>query len=110
MIDFGICTIEYQPEHRKTVMRFSDGTEAHAVPHDTPEYEQHARKAGCLSVDQYAYQHEICHAIYGLTRPGEDKTSPALWAVAHGLPTDTPEIEQEEAEVQQLHAAWNSVK
>lgn len=102
-IEFPHCTVEWQAEHRKCITRFSDGAEAHAVPHDTHEYRQHAVDKSTGNIDDYCWQHDLCHVIWGLMNGGP---SIVLWAVAHGIPTDGESFEREEQQVQELQRAF----
>ena len=99
---FRHCQVELHGE--KVITRFHDGTEAHAVPQDTPEYHAHAiEKTGKDDILLYCWQHDLMHVMHAEMR---DRPSVVLWAVAHGLPTDTPECEQEEREAQDLQRAY----
>lgn len=98
-IEFPHCTVLWQPEHRKCITRFYDGTEAHAIPHDTEEYRRHAAEKSTGDVDLYCWQHDLCHVIVGLM---EDQASVVLWALAHGQTTDTLECDREEQQAQEL--------
>jgi hypothetical protein len=95
--------VELYPEQQLVITRFADGTEAHACPHDTPEYHAHAvEKSGKDDPMLYCWQHDLMHVIYGEMRGGP---SIVLWAVAHGESTETPECEAEEREAQELQRA-----
>jgi hypothetical protein len=92
--------MEWQPEHRKCVTRFNDGTEAHACPHDTDAYRAHAAEKGTGDVDQYCWSHDIAHIIVAIM--AGRCTSLVLWNLAHGLPVDTPECQAEEDAAQEF--------
>lgn len=98
-ITFPGCTVEWQAEHRKCITRFFDGSEAHAIPHDTGDYLNHAYEKSTGDVDLYCWQHDLAHVIVGLM---EGRESFVLWALAHGNSTDTPECMDEEIEAQEF--------
>lgn len=84
---------------------FVDGAEAHASPHRTADYLEHARSKGCgEDVWRYCVEHDLAHVILGelIGTP-----SPVLWFVAHHMPTDAPAFEAEEKAAQALHAYLN---
>lgn len=99
-IEFRHCTVEWQPEHRRVVTRFADGTEAHGCPHDTEQYRAHAAEKSTGSVDLYCWQHDIAHVI--AAGIAGRCTSLVLWNLAHGLPVDGPECEHEEQAAQEF--------
>lgn len=100
IVSFRFCTVELHRDREVVITRFADGTEAHARPHNTPEYHAHAvEKAGADDILLYCWQHDLMHVIVGEMNGGP---SLVLWAVAHGEPTDTPECELEESQAQDL--------
>jgi hypothetical protein len=99
IIEFPRCTVIWQPEHRKCITRFHDGTEAHAIPHDTDEYRWHAAEKSTGDIDLYCWQHDIAHVIVGMMHGG---VSRVLWDIAHGGAADSDECRAEEAEAQEL--------
>jgi hypothetical protein len=102
---FQYCTVELYPDEQLVVTRFSDGTEAHACPHDTPEYHAHALdKTGRDDIMLYCWQHDLMHVMIGEMN---DRPSAVLWAVAHELPTDTDACVQEEREAMTLQRLFN---
>jgi hypothetical protein len=103
-LQFGDCVIEWFPEQRLCVTRFADGTCAHAIPHDTPEYHQHAAEKSTDDIDLYCWQHDIAHAVVALM--DGRKVSLVLWNLAHGQPVDTPECEREEQQAQAFQKAF----
>jgi hypothetical protein len=103
-LTFRFCTIELHRDRQLVITRFHDGTEAHACPHETPEYHQHAiEKTGVDDVMLYCWQHDLMHVIHAEMR---GRPSVVLWAVAHGQSTDTLECEVEEREAQGLQRAF----
>lgn len=103
VVTFPHCTVEWIPEYGKCITRFDDGTEAHAIPHYTDEYRDHAFAKSIGDMDLYCWQHDLAHCIVGLMAGG---TSVVLWALAHGLPTDTEACEAEESAAQQFQKAF----
>ncbi len=100
---FRFCEIELHLDRQLAITRFPDGTEAHATPHDTPEYHAHAIEK--TSVDNpmlYCWQHDVWHIVVAELK---GHNSSVLWAVAHGESTDTPECLAEENEAQALQRA-----
>lgn len=98
-VKFPGCTLEWVAEQRKCITRFRDGCEAHAIPHDTPEYRAHAEEKSTGDVDLYCWQHDLAHCIVGLMHGG---LSIVLWNLAHDLPTNTAICEAEEREAQEF--------
>jgi hypothetical protein len=98
-IEFPHCTVEWEPDHRRAVTRFADGSEAYARPHETPEYLAHAVAKSTGDVDLYCFQHDIAHVIVGLMNGGP---SVVLWNLAHGLSDKTPECDAEEQAAQEF--------
>ena len=104
VVQFRRCTVELHSEQQIVITRFPDGTEAHACPHDTPEYHAHAlEKTGLDDVMRYAWQHDLMHVICAEMA---GHVSPVLWRLAHGLEPNTPECEAEEVEAQKLQRAF----
>lgn len=103
-IEFPHCELTWHPDQRKCVARFDDGTEAHAIPHETPEYSAHAAQKSTGDIDFYCWQHEIAHIIVALI--SGRVTSLVLWNLAHGIPTDTPACEAEEHAAQEFQRAF----
>jgi hypothetical protein len=104
VLHFTHCAMELYREERLVIARFPDGTEAHACPHDTPAYHAHAiEKTGLDDTLLYCWQHDIWHVIHGEMR---QRPSVVLWAVAHGLPVDTPECVAEEQESQDMQRGF----
>jgi hypothetical protein len=100
IVQLRTCSVELYRDAQLVVTRFPDGTEAHAIPHDTDDYHEHARtKTGQDDPLLYCWQHDLMHAIWGELFT---KVSVVLWALAHNQSTDTPECDFEEAEVQRL--------
>lgn len=100
VVPFRFCTVELHRDRELVITRFTDRTEAHACPHDTPEYHAHAiEKTGVDDTMLYCWQHDLVHVMVGEMNGGP---SLVLWAVAHGEPTDTPECELEERQAQDL--------
>jgi len=87
-IAFLHCTVAIDREGRYVETVFADGAKVSAMPHDTPEYRQHARELG-YGDDTAAMsrEHEVCHSLIAEAR-GED-VSPTLFAVAHNEPANT---------------------
>jgi hypothetical protein len=107
-VQFRFCTVALHRDDQLVVTRFHDGTEAHACPHDTPEYHAHSiEKTGTDDPMLYCWQHDLMHVIHGEMR---GRPSVVLWAVAHGLPTDTPECVMEERETQELQKAYANAR
>jgi hypothetical protein len=102
-IEFPLCTVIWQPEHRKCITRFLDGTEAHAIPHDTDEYRRHAAEKSTGDVDLYCWQHDIAHVIVGMMR---DDVSRVLWDIAHGGTGDDDLCQAEEAAAQEFQRTF----
>jgi hypothetical protein len=96
---FPLCEVTWYPEMRKCITRFLDGTEAHAIPHDTDAYRKHAVEKSTGDVDLYCWQHDIAHVIVGMLHGG---VSRVLGALAHGGSTEGPEFDAEEREAQEL--------
>lgn len=96
----GGITLEWHPEMRKCITRFSDGREAHAIPHDTEAYRAHAAEKSTGDVDLYCWQHDIAHMMAARLMGWE--YSIVLWNLAHGLPTDTQACDLEEQQAQEL--------
>ncbi len=97
--------IEFRPEDQIVVVTFLDGSFTHACPHDTDEYRRGAaeKSAGCpecVDTMRYCFQHDLLHCFVGEIVHGGP--SPTLWAVAHGLPQNTPEISHDESVVADL--------
>jgi hypothetical protein len=92
-IEFPHCVCKWQPEHRRFVATFPDGTEAHGTPHDTDAYRRHSAEKSTGDIDMYCWQHDLAHVIVGLINGGP---SVVLWAIAHNEPLDTPTCEAEE--------------
>jgi hypothetical protein len=103
-LQFGDCVIEWIPELRLCVTRFADGTEAHAIPHDTSDYLYHAIEKSTGDIDLYCWQHDIAHAVVALM--SGRNVSLVLWNIAHGLPVDTPGCEREEQQAQAFQKAF----
>lgn len=99
LISFPGCSVEWQPEHRRCVTRFYDGTEAHACPHDTDAYRAHAAEKSIGDVDLYCWQHDLAHVIVAMIRGGLSKV---LWALAHGGDTSSSGCAEEEREAQEF--------
>jgi len=100
MLRFRFCTVELRRDEQLVITRFHDGTEAHACPHDTPEYHAHAiEKTGLDDIMLYCWQHDLAHILCAELRGGP---SPVLWAAAHGESTDTAECQAEEDAAQNL--------
>jgi hypothetical protein len=99
-VHFPGLVIEWIPEHRKCISRFDDGTEAHAIPHDTPEYHRHAEEKSTGDVDLYCWQHDIAHQVVAMM--AGRRVSLVLWNLAHGISTDSPACELEEREAQEF--------
>lgn len=99
-IKFNHCQVSVQRDRQLVITRFHDGTEAHACPHDTPEYHDHAiEKTGLDDILLYCWQHDLFHVMHGEM---QGRPSAVLWALAHGEPTDTLECQEEERMVQDL--------
>ena len=103
-IDFGVCECFWLNEERKFVCRFPDGTEAHGIPHDTPEYHAHATEKSTGDIDLYCFQHDCAHVMVAMIEHGGP--SIVLWNLAHHLPTDTPECDAEEKAAQAFQKAF----
>jgi hypothetical protein len=102
-VEFPDCVVFWEPENRRVVTRFWDGTEAYGCPHDTPEYRQHAAEKSTGDVDLYAWQHDLAHCIVAMTKIDQDEgISKVLFNLAHGARTDTPECEAEELAAQEF--------
>lgn len=102
-IDFGLCTVTWEPQHRRCVTRFRDGSQAYAIPHDTDAYRAHAEEKSTGDTDLYCWQHDVAHVLVALiSGRGPSKV---LFALAHGQRTDTPACEDEEQEAQALQRA-----
>jgi hypothetical protein len=99
----GQCELKWEPEHRRAVVSFPDGSQAYGRPHLTVEYQALADGLS-IDVDMYAWTHDVCHVLYGLQQPGG--LSPVLYAAAHGQPTDGPVFDAEELAVQQMQRAF----
>ncbi len=93
-IQFPFCELAWNPEQRKAVCRFKDGTEAHACPHDTDEYRAHAAEKSTGNEDMYCWQHEIAHII--VAQIYYNAPSSVLWNLAHNRSTDTDTCTREE--------------
>jgi hypothetical protein len=97
---FRFCRVIFKPESSTVITRFPDGTEAHACPHDTPEYHAHAvEKTGEDDILRYCLEHDVAHVLIGEAAGGP---SPVLWAIAHGEDTTGPLFDLEEAAAQAL--------
>ena len=85
---------------------FPDGTVVNSWPQ--PEHQELAGQLGYsedqAGVDKMNRQHELLHSALAWK---DGKISAALWAVAHGLDTDTDEIRYEEAAVLQAQKLMN---
>jgi hypothetical protein len=92
--------LEWWPNLRKCIARFPDGTEAHAIPHETDAYRAHAKEKSTGDIDHYCWQHDLCHQWAALAMGWP--YSIVLWNLAHGLPTDTHACEMEEIQAQEL--------
>jgi hypothetical protein len=100
LVKLRFCTVELYLRDQLVVTRFFDGTEAHACPHDTPEYHHHAlQKTGLDDVMRYCWQHDLAHNIVAEMK---GKPSVVLWRLAHGLDTETDECAEEEVCAQTL--------
>lgn len=97
-IEFPHCTVFWEPEHRRVVTRFMDGTEAYGRAHDTPEYRSHAAEKSTGDIDLYCFQHDIAHTLVALM--SGRTTSIVMWNIAHGESDQTPECEMEERAAQ----------
>lgn len=103
ILTFRTCQVELHLDRQLAITRFPDGSEAHAAPHDTPEYHAHAiEKTGLDNPMLYAWAHDIFHILVAELK-GE--RSCVLWNAAHGLSTDTPECAAEEQAAQDLQRA-----
>lgn len=103
-IVFHRHTVELWRNPDVVVTKFKDGTEATAIPHDTPEYHKHAiEKTGKDDVLLYCWQHDLMHVIYSEMK---GRHSLVLWNIAHGLSTETPECDIEEREAQALQKEY----
>ena len=96
MIRIGTATITYYPEGAFTT--YEDGTSYAAQPHNTPHYDEIARRCGYGLPDgphphsrrdrdeasrlAYCRKHEVCHHIVSEWIGGH--TSRVLWPLAHG--------------------------
>ena len=104
IVQFRFCTVELRRDEQLVVTRFKDGTEAHASPHDTPDYHQHAiEKTGQDDILLYCWQHDLMHVVHGEMN---NRPSVVLWALAHGEPVGTAECEREERESQDMQRAF----
>lgn len=99
-IEFPGCTIEWHADMRKCITRFDDGTEAHAIPHETDAYRAHAAEKSTGDVDLYCWQHDLAHQIAAM-QSGR-RVSLVLWNLAHGQATDTPACDAEEKLAQEF--------
>jgi hypothetical protein len=98
-VEFPHCTVFWEPEHRRVVTRFPDGSEAYGRPHDTEAYRAHAAEKSTGDVALYCWQHDLAHVVVGLMNGGP---SVVLWNVAHGLSDTTPECDAEELAAQEF--------
>jgi len=96
-------TVEWHPDRQLAITRFSDGSEAHACPHDTPEYHGHAEEKSTGDIGLYCFQHDLVHVALAEI---EGRVSPTLWAIAHGQPDNTSEIADEERRVAEFQKAF----
>lgn len=104
VLTFRFCTVELRIDEQLVITRFYDGTEAHACPHDTPEYHAHAvEKTGVDDIMLYCWQHDLMHVLHAGIR---GRPSVVLWAIAHGESTETSECEIEERGAQELQRAF----
>jgi hypothetical protein len=107
------ATVTYTPEG--CVSTFADGTSYGAHPHDTPHYDEIARRCGYLGAHRwghlhpwlsadarlaYCREHEVFHHSVGEHFYG--RVSPVLWALAHGRDVSPEEAALEEAMVMTL--------
>ncbi len=96
--------IELRREEQLVITHFEDGTEAHACPHNTPEYHQHAIEKSTGDILTYCWMHDLVHCL--LAEVHLHAPSPTLWALAHDQPTDTREIAAEEVRVAEFQRAF----
>lgn len=105
------ATVTYTPDG--AVTRYDDGSHYGAQPHDTPHYDEIARRCGYWTWSAYrgqppadkraaarlAYcrEHEVCHHIVGGLFYGGH--SPILWSLAHGSEVTAEAAALEEAMV-----------
>jgi hypothetical protein len=104
VIAFPGVTFEWEPEHRRCVTTFADGTQCYACPHETPEYHAHATEKANGNIDAYAFSHDVSHHIVSLM--AGRKYSIVLYSLAHDLPVDTEECQREEDEAQAFQRAF----
>lgn len=89
-------TVEIDRVNEKVITTMGDGSSAHACPHWTREYFGHAQDKSTGDPWLYCFQHDLVHVLLAEL---EGRPSPTLWAIAHGLRDDTPEIQDEERRV-----------
>lgn len=92
--------------------QFADGSTWGSQPHDTPHYDEIAKRCGYLKAGQpdderravarmaYCREHEVCHHVVGAVF--YKGPSPVLWALAHGGDVTPEAAALEEAMVMTL--------
>ncbi|RSV15671.1 hypothetical protein CA235_07405 [Sphingomonas sp. ABOLF] len=105
------ATVTYTPEGCYSTFR--DDSSYGALPHDTPDYDEIARRCGYWegwpglgpllrgqARLRYCREHEVCHHLVG--EAFYNGPSPVLWALAHGSEVTLQEAALEEAMVMTL--------
>ena len=95
--EFKNCTFVVDFDHSYAETRFPDGSKVPAVPHDTDEYRENARKYGYGSdTAALSREHEFLHTW--LAEEQGKPYSPTLWAVAHEFAEGTAALHEQYAE------------
>lgn len=102
-LKFPHHTVILEPELQRVRVLFADGSEAHAIPHDTPEYQYHADYKATGDRMEYCWSHDLMHVL--LAEIFLQGPSPALWYAAHNMPADE-RTEAEERFVQNFQRTY----
>jgi hypothetical protein len=100
--------VEVRPDERLVITYLKDGKQAHACPHDTDDYRQHADRSGVgHDVDRYCEDHDLAHVWFGENVCNGE--SPVMRHVAndHVSGYSSDQLDREEEIVKALQAYFN---